>query len=50
MASHTASMTNGTGVNVSPRTSHDIPHTISPGLWALAWKRLSPITSGWFRW
>src|SRR5580765_1406274 len=22
------------------RTARDIPHTVSPGLWALAWKRL----------
>ena len=25
----------------------EIPHTVSPGLWALAWRRLKPIASAW---
>ena len=40
MTSPTASMANDTGLRISPRTRREIPHTVSPGLWALAWKRL----------
>ena len=40
MANHTASMANDNRLKAPPRTMRDIPHTISPGLWALAWKRL----------
>jgi peptide/nickel transport system permease protein len=40
MANHMASMANGDRLKAAPRTMRDIPHTISPGLWALAWKRL----------
>jgi peptide/nickel transport system permease protein len=35
-----ASMTNGTAPKASARIVREIPHTVSPGLWALAWKRL----------
>ena len=35
-----ASMTNGTAPKASGRIVREIPHTVSPGLWALAWKRL----------
>ena len=40
MANHTASISNGGGLKLPPRTTREIPHTVSPGLWALAWKRL----------
>ena len=40
MASHTASIANDTRFNNPPRATREIPHTVSPGLWALAWKRL----------
>ena len=39
MASQMASMANGTTLTPT-RARHEIPHTVSPGLWALAWKRL----------
>ena len=35
-----ASMTNGTAPKAPARMARAIPHTVSPGLWALAWKRL----------
>jgi len=35
-----ASMANGTAPKVPARVTREIPHTVSPGLWALAWKRL----------
>ena len=40
MANHTASMANDDGLKAPLRTTREIPHTVSPGLWALAWKRL----------
>jgi peptide/nickel transport system permease protein len=33
-------MANGAILNATGRMAREIPHTISPGLWALAWKRL----------
>jgi len=33
-------MANGTTLGSSARISREIPHSVSPGLWALAWKRL----------
>ena len=35
-----ASMANGTAPKAPARIVREIPHTVSPGLWALAWKRL----------
>jgi peptide/nickel transport system permease protein len=35
-----ASMANGTAPKAPARIGREIPHTVSPGLWALAWKRL----------
>ena len=35
-----ASMTNGAAPKAPARIMREIPHTVSPGLWALAWKRL----------
>jgi peptide/nickel transport system permease protein len=35
-----ASMTNGAAPKAPTRIAREIPHTVSPGLWALAWKRL----------
>jgi peptide/nickel transport system permease protein len=35
-----ASMANGTAPKAPARVAREIPHTVSPGLWALAWKRL----------
>jgi len=35
-----ASMVNGTAPKAPARIVREIPHTVSPGLWALAWKRL----------
>ena len=35
-----ASVTNGTAPKTPARIVREIPHTVSPGLWALAWKRL----------
>jgi hypothetical protein len=35
-----ASMANGTAPKAPERIGREIPHTVSPGLWALAWKRL----------
>jgi len=35
-----ASMTNGAAPKMPVRVAREIPHTVSPGLWALAWKRL----------
>jgi hypothetical protein len=32
-----ASMTNGTAPKAPARIVREIPHTVSPGLWALAW-------------
>ncbi len=40
MVDHTASMANGDGLKIPPRAAREIPHAVSPGLWALAWKRL----------
>ena len=40
MVDHTASMANGDGLKITPRAAREIPHAVSPGLWALAWKRL----------
>jgi len=37
---NSASMTNGSAPKAPARTARAIPHTVSPGLWALAWKRL----------
>ena len=31
------------------RSSREIPHTVSPGLWTLAWRRLRPTASAWCR-
>ena len=39
MANPTA-MVNGDGLKAPPGTTRAVPHTVSPGLWALAWKRL----------
>ncbi|MET0441487.1 MAG: hypothetical protein ABW071_05840, partial [Casimicrobiaceae bacterium] len=33
-------MTNGAAPKMPVRVAREIPHTVSPGLWALAWKRL----------
>jgi len=33
-------MAHDTVLNVPKRTVREVPHTVSPGLWALAWKRL----------
>ena len=33
-------MANDIALKAPSRTSREIPHTVSPGLWALAWKRL----------
>jgi peptide/nickel transport system permease protein len=33
-------MANGTAPKAPARMGRDTPHTVSPGLWALAWKRL----------
>jgi peptide/nickel transport system permease protein len=33
-------MNNGAAARAAPLRARDIPHTVSPGLWALAWKRL----------
>ena len=35
-----ASMANGTAPKAPARIVREIPHTVSPGLWALAWRRL----------
>ena len=35
-----ASMTNGAAPKAPARIVREIPHKVSPGLWALAWKRL----------
>ena len=35
-----ASMANGAAPKAPSRSAREIPHTVSPGLWALAWKRL----------
>jgi peptide/nickel transport system permease protein len=35
-----ASMANGTAPKAPARIVREVPHTVSPGLWALAWKRL----------
>ncbi len=35
-----ASVANGTAPKAPARIAREIPHTVSPGLWALAWKRL----------
>ncbi len=33
-------MADGTTAKAPARMAREIPHTVSPGLWALAWKRL----------
>jgi peptide/nickel transport system permease protein len=48
MANHTASMANDTALKASARKVREIPHTVSPGLWALAWKRLKSDHVGMF--
>ena len=35
-----ASVANGTAPKAPARIVREVPHTVSPGLWALAWKRL----------
>ena len=33
-------MANGVALDAAARGTREVPHTVSPGLWALAWKRL----------
>ncbi len=33
-------MANGMAIDGTARVVREVPHTVSPGLWALAWKRL----------
>src|SRR5215468_8219047 len=33
-------MANDIALKAPARTAREVPHTVSPGLWALAWKRL----------
>ena len=39
-------MANGTTLKAPARIAREIPHTVSPGLWALAWKRLKSDSVG----
>ncbi|MGE5732774.1 MAG: hypothetical protein ACM37U_12580, partial [Gemmatimonas sp.] len=33
-------MADDMALNAGARATREVPHTVSPGLWALAWKRL----------